>query len=82
MKLLTLLALSLPISESFSLMTPLSIRTDTTIKVPAPPVLDVPEVPEDHDILLRAARGEDVRRTPLWMMRQVRAEGGGEGRHR
>lgn len=71
MKLLTLLALSLPISESFSLMTPLSIRTDTTIKVPAPPVLDVPEVPEDHDILLRAARGEDVRRTPLWMMRQA-----------
>jgi len=71
MKILSILVLSLSISSSFSLLTPLSVRTDTSIKVPPPPVLEVPEVPEDHDILLRATRGEDVRRTPLWMMRQA-----------
>ena len=47
------------------------VRTDTTIKVPPPPVLKVPQVASDHDLLLRAARGEEVRRTPLWMMRQA-----------
>jgi len=30
-----------------------------------------PPATPQHDILLRAARGEDVERTPVWLMRQA-----------
>ena len=59
------LSLSAPTS---SLLLP---QTDTSIKVPPPPTLAFPSDPTDHDLLLRAARGEKTRRTPLWMMRQA-----------
>jgi len=77
MKFLSLLLIStlLPSLHSFSFTAPskplLSPRTDLSISVPPPPVLSVPSVPTDHDILLRAARGEVTERTPLWMMRQA-----------
>lgn len=29
----------------------------------------------DHDILVRTLRGEDVERTPVWLMRQVLLKG-------
>ncbi|GMH73169.1 hypothetical protein TrST_g7020 [Triparma strigata] len=71
----TLVSTLLPSLHSFSTTTPskplLAPRTDLSIAVPPPPTLDVPEVPTDHDILLRAARGEVTERTPLWMMRQA-----------
>ena len=37
----------------------------------APRPVATAAAPGDHDVLLRAARGEKTERTPVWLMRQA-----------
>ena len=71
----TTLALSPLPSSSLSTATRSGLLLPQTsaarIAVPPVPTLAPPPITSDHDLLLRAARGEQTERTPIWMMRQA-----------